>query len=253
MSTDDSAVSDTNTDASSIVSVSYSDSSAASCSDSDENLNPTKRLRMHSESSTDEEAIFLSDSSTDSTVSTVSSQEELEKIAGVLISKCCDNLCTRDLTVNDILIVRSKFSNLNITEQRQWLADKIIENSSSIDWKTKYIVAGKEVCRESFCLVHNFSPKRLFRIRKEVTQGCFNYEHGNKGKKKETTRVNEVKTWMNRYFKLIGDKLPDKDQIHLPSWDTQKAIYQRYKDDMMRMGMYIACILHASLSYHITH
>jgi hypothetical protein len=32
-------------------------------------------------------------------------------------------------------------------------------------------------------------------------QGCFNYAHGNEDKKKETTMVNEVKTWMNRYWR----------------------------------------------------
>jgi hypothetical protein len=64
--------------------------------------------------------------------------------------------------------------------------------------------------------------------------GDYSIPHGNKGKKKPTVRG---KIWMERYFNLIGDKLPDKDQIHLPSWDKQKDIYQRYKTDMIDKGI----------------
>ena len=34
---------------------------------------------------------------------------------------------------------------------------------------------------------------------------------------------------MTRYFHLVGEKIPHKDQIHLPSWESQKDIY---KSDM---------------------
>lgn len=98
-------------------------------------------------------------------------------------------------------------------------------------------MGGKEVCKEIFCQVYSLSPKRLYRVRKAVSQGQVNAQHGNKGRKKVSTRVNEAKTWMERYFNLIGDKMPDKNQIHLPSWDKQIDIYQRFKDDMQKMGM----------------
>ena len=29
-----------------------------------------------------------------------------------------------------------------------------------------------------------------------------------------------------------GDKMPDKDQIHLACWETRKDIYYRYCNDM---------------------
>jgi len=37
---------------------------------------------------------------------------------------------------------------------------------------------------------------------------------------------------MKRYFYLVGDKMPDKDQIHLPCWETHKDIYYRYCNDV---------------------
>jgi len=50
--------------------------------------------------------------------------------------------------------------------------------------------------------------------------------------KKPSEKLSNAKSWMTQYFKLVGDKMPDKDQTHLPSWDSRKAIYARYKNDM---------------------
>ena len=46
-----------------------------------------------------------------------------------------------------------------------------------------------------------------------------------------------VSAWMDAYFNLIGDKMPDKNQIHLPSWETQKDIYSYYIGDINDRGM----------------
>ena len=37
---------------------------------------------------------------------------------------------------------------------------------------------------------------------------------------------------MQRYFDLIGNKMPQNNQIHLPSWETQKSVYERFWEDM---------------------
>ena len=42
---------------------------------------------------------------------------------------------------------------------------------------------------------------------------------------------------MERYFNLIGDKMPDTKQIHLPSWETRKDIHTRYCQDMQLRGI----------------
>ena len=44
-------------------------------------------------------------------------------------------------------------------------------------------------------------------------------EHGNLGKKRRNTKTEAAITWMDRYFNLIGDKMPDENQIHLPCWE----------------------------------
>lgn len=61
-------------------------------------------------------------------------------------------------------------------------------------------------------------------------------EHGNKGKKHPATKTEDAHAWMNRYFNLIGDHMPHINAIHLPSWDSQKFVYKRYREDMGEAG-----------------
>ena len=63
------------------------------------------------------------------------------------------------------------------------------------------------------------------------------WKHGNMGRKRTTCKVEEAKVWMNRYFHLIGDKQPDEVKIHLPSWETQHAIYDTCKNDIGKLDI----------------
>ena len=58
-----------------------------------------------------------------------------------------------------------------------------------------------------------------------------------RGRKNQLLGVMSAKFGWKRYFNLIGDKIPDKNQIHLPSWDKQKDIYLRYTNDMHAKGI----------------
>lgn len=209
---------------------------------------PAKRIRLSSDSESG--PIFLSDteSSDKSAGETFLSDNEhvqvprkfpphndLEDIASLLISTCCDRKCVHFLSVNDVLSAREKVHSLNSNALRQWTIDRMNENShedASGKIQTKYLVAGNDVCQKAWCSVHEISPARLARLRKSVLKGQKKFEHGNKGKKRLNTRTEGAKAWMTRYFHLVGDKMPNKDQIHLPSWETQKDIYTRYKSDM---------------------
>ena len=83
-------------------------------------------------------------------------------------------------------------------------------------------MAGKFVCKKAFADVHGFS---LSRLQRAVSKGkLIVSRHGNRGKKRLTSTVEEAKIWMERYFHLIGDKQPDKDE----------DIFHRYEDDMRK-------------------
>jgi len=161
--------------------------------------------------------------------------EELEKIGKLLVGSCCKKLCLRYLTAMDITASKVDFLPLKDTERKQYLFSKLKQNSCEVDSHkimTKYFIAGKEVCELAWCKVYSISQRKLNRMLKDISFGECRVVHGNQGKKRVNTKSESVAVWMERYFQLIGDKMPTNNQIHLPSWETQKDIYQRYCQDM---------------------
>ena len=141
-----------------------------------------------------------------------------------------------------------------VNHQKQWLLDTINEHGHEIllgEKRINFQIAGLSVCQAAFCQVYGISKKRIKRVCQLVSAGQRIVEHGNKGKRKNNTKSELAVAWMDRYFHLIGDNMPQKKQIHLPSWETQKDIYHRYCEDMKRQGGTAADILCLSLFYKV--
>lgn len=175
-------------------------------------------------------------------VETSAENEELERIGKLLIGVCCDKECLRYLTANDIITARTDFVQLTKSEQKQYLFTKLRENSSEAHHQagkieTKFYIAGKEICSASWSKIYSISMRTLTRMLKDISFGENHVAHGNQGKKRVNTKKESVAAWMERYFTLIGDKMPDSKQIHLPSWETKKDIHARYCQDMQLRGI----------------
>ena len=161
---------------------------------------------------------------------------ELKTVGNILVSFCCKKYCLRHLTVMDAINSRKEmFLNKNKADQKRWLHQKLTDSSSqsntdgTID--TTYSVAGKKVCPMAWCKVYSLSERTLRRLHRKITF-CDSLSHGNSGKKRQNTLTETTAAWMGRYFFLVGDKMPDKNQVHLPCWETRKDVYHRYCSDM---------------------
>ena len=142
-------------------------------------------------------------------------KNELDEISKVLVSSCCDKKCLFYLCANDVITARQKFTLLGANAQRQWLTDKVIESShiaTGGKLTTTYFVAGREVCKSAWCNVYSLSPKRVSSVLKAVTNGQKIVQHGNKGRTRCNSRTTGAKAWMERYFHLIGDKMPHNNR-----------------------------------------
>ena len=51
------------------------------------------------------------------------------------------------------------------------------------------------------------------------------------------SRTTEARTWMEKYFHLVGDQTPHVQRIHLPQFLTKKDIYLRMKREQMDHGI----------------
>ena len=171
--------------------------------------------------------------------------EELGKIGRLLVGKCCDRGCLRHLTATDVITSRKNYSHLSKAEQRKYLFTKLKENSSEMldetnsqdikRFETNYFIAGKEICSVAWSKIFSISLRTLTRMLRKICSG--ETAHGNQGKRRANTKKESAAVWMEKYFNLIGDKMPNSSQIHLPSWETQKDIHVRYCQDMHLQGI----------------
>ena len=152
--------------------------------------------------------------------------KELTKIGNILISTCCEKLCLRHLTAMDIIGCKREMAHCKSSmDRKKWLLAKLADNSSKSSkgvLQTRYYVAGKEICSSAWCHIFSVTRRTLQRMQQRIIDA--DHEHGNVGKKRQNTKIEGTIAWMLRYFDLVGDKMPDKDQIHLPCWENQKDI-----------------------------
>ena len=189
-------------------------------------------------------------------VTTVANNEdypELERIGRLLIGKCCSKLCLRHLTATDIISAKVEYLSQTRSAQRAYLFSKLKENSSESGFRTittKYFVSGKEICETAWAQIYDLSLRTLSRMLKQLADQE-DGSHVNLGRRRVNTKAESVSSWMDSYFNLIGDKMPTNDQIHLPSWETQKDIYSRYAEDMNSRGLNEEDIAGISMFYKI--
>lgn len=131
---------------------------------------------MESDSGANSDAVTKLSSYPSSNSDAMTTREhELLKLAPLLVSTCCYRECLLNLTALDIMKFRSQFSQLNQTEQRQWLTERMYENShqgiSSRQPVTKFHISGMEVCKEAWCKVLDISEKRTTKIWQSLCKG----------------------------------------------------------------------------------
>ena len=161
----------------------------------------------------------------------------------ILVSSCCDKFCLRHLTAMDVIACQSEMNLESIYSLSLWMTSQGVIS-------TRHFVAGKEICPAAWCKVFCISYRTLRRMEQKIplAEGV---EHGNCGKKRKNTKTEAALAWMDRYFNLVGDKMPDSNQIHLPCWENQKDINYRYCCDPKARGSMEEDLLGISMFYKV--
>ena len=86
---------------------------------------------------------------------------------------------------------------------------------SATEISVSFFACGKEVCFPLRLKIFGVSKSAFFRVRDLFSQGCMRTI--NHADKKLQGRTLVAMTWMDSFFERIGDRLPDKPVILLPS------------------------------------
>ena len=208
---------------------------------SEDSLNHSLDQTVTAVEESDDDLDSLSDSADHNEAeNTTGINEELSKIGNILISECCDRYCLRHLTAIDVMNCKRELVQCKTTiDRKKWLLAQLANSSNESSNRvvqTRYFVAGKEICSSAWCRIFSVSRRTLQRMQQRIVDADRMEQHGNVGKKRLNTKTEGAIAWMEKYFDLIGDKMPDKNQIHLPCWENQKDVHNRYSTDLERRG-----------------
>ena len=140
------------------------------------------------------------------------------------------------LLLHDLIRLHDHFTSLSQLARKQWLLDFIANNTtgSGNEATTTFIISGKSVCFKVWLATLHISHTHFYNVKAMFNEGATRVIH-------HVNRVPMQKTfdalvWMDDYFMKIGDRMPDKPVVHLPSSLTKTSVYERMKRDMADLG-----------------
>jgi hypothetical protein len=156
----------------------------------------------------------------------------------VLSVNGCNEKCATSvhhLSESDVWLTNQRFSHLSCFQQRQWVLDYLHSNTSKADRETFFFMCGKNVCLPIWLSVLDLSKSRFYEVRQSFLNGALFVE-------RLTSPIThrpkscEAIAWMDHYFSQVGDCMPDRMAVHLPSFLTNAAVHLRLKEELEASG-----------------
>ena len=153
----------------------------------------------------------------------------------------CNERCAEGvhhLSECDVWLTYQRFNHLGCHQQRQWVLDYLHNNTSKADLETIFFVCGKHVCVAVWLSVLSLSKSRFYEVRQSFLDGALFVER----LASPTTHQRkscEAIAWMQHYFDQVGDHMPDRMAIHLPSFLTNAAVHLRMKEELESSGRHV--------------
>ena len=204
------------------------------CSNNLEKLEIFKPL----EHSTPQKASEVTQSTDDTLPSSSRISDLTWKLSVTLNMKGCAEQCLKkvhELNEYALLCAHAQFQAKTTSEQNVWITQyfechcPLIGECGEKDIKgISFVIQGRHVCLLGWLQVLGISQSRFYRIRDEFKlNGGIKYLHKNQ-QQSHRPKTLEAISWMDQYFKRIGDKRPDSDHdgIYLPTCLTEMKIYE---------------------------
>lgn len=148
--------------------------------------------------------------------------------------KCATSI--HHLLPTDVLRYHEHFSALSQVAKKQWLLDYLIMNSSVQNKLAEsiYMICGKSVCFKLWVATLDISTSYFYNVRSLFLNGHKRViQHV---QRTPLLRTSEALAWMDSFFATMGDRMPDRPTVHLPSSLSKVSIYNDMVDDLRRRG-----------------
>ena len=139
------------------------------------------------------------------------------------------------ISESDIWLTYERFTNVSSHHQRQWLLDFFHHNTSRESNDTYFFVCGKNVCLPVWLSVLNLSKTRYYDVRRSFMEGVVLVERLSSPSAHQL-KSHEAIAWMQHFFDQVGDCMPDRMAVHLPSFMTNQLVYTRMREELEASG-----------------
>lgn len=156
--------------------------------------------------------------------------QQVQPCLSIYKQECCDSNCVMDFSPVELKELQVKFKDFgDEVSQKQFILDQIRQHSKGSTKRadSKLFVFGKPVCEKAWCSLYNVSEWRFKLCLRLFRQGVVNVAHGNLHSKRVSSKTTRSLAWMRYLFERIGDWMPHKSQVHLPTSSTKKYFYDR--------------------------
>ncbi len=154
------------------------------------------------------------------------------------MNSCGENCAIQKhhLSPTDILKYHEHFDSLSQMAKKQWLLDYLIMNSSGEGEQLDIplLICGKGVCLTLWLATLGISQSYFYGVRTLFLRGhkrILSHVQRN-----PTQRTSEAMAWMDNFVSLMGDKMPDRATVHLPSCLSKLSVYHRMASDLRERG-----------------
>lgn len=110
------------------------------------------------------------------------------------------------------------------TSQTQKLLNYMREHGRA-DGTVLFNVAGEEVCETAFRMVYGLRYNRFSSLKLKYAGGVVLAEHGRVGRGQYSDTSIRAISWLRMFISKVGDHMPMKEDIHLPSCLTKSDVY----------------------------
>ena len=114
-------------------------------------------------------------------------------------------------------------------------------NSSLEEKETIFMVIGKGVCLPVWLATLGLSRTQYYEVRKAFASRVMSFERILSPTIRHRPKSCRAVAWMQHYFEQIGDQMPNRMAIHLPSFLNTTIVYNRMKEELEERGEEVVC------------
>lgn len=149
-----------------------------------------------------------------------------QKVKEIFKYPCCDSLCLREFCREEVAKQRTYYYGLTRTEKNVLLRGCMKQTHQG---RTGYVVNGKSFCREGFKKLYSVGNDRLQKVSQDI---FFRIQPETFSKEKSSTQLALVQ-WLNDFFQINVESLPNKDIFHLPDNWTKFEVFEAFKNETL--------------------